>query len=135
MLIPPLGLKSAPSKQKSSTHTEHVISLGRKRSQRSCIFDWKQANIAKKTHGWWKRESIRITRGHGLPTMGIKYKCLSKKTVENVQINSVWGQGIFRVHKMSCSIFFFFTTTGGMLYRMNSKYTMSKIILLLRRAL
>ena len=135
MLIPPLGLKSAPSKQKSITHTEHVISLGRKRSQRSCIFDWKQANIARKTHGWWKRGSIKITRGHGLPTMGIKYKCLSKKTVENVQINSVWGQGIFRVHKMSCSIFFFFTTTDGMLYRMNSKYTMSKIILLLRRAL
>ena len=91
--------------------------------------------------------------------MGDKYKCLSKKTVENVQINSVWpkenldfqlndsylsamakncclfGQGIFRIHKMSCIIFFFFTTTDGMLYRMNSKYTMSKIILLLSRPL
>ena len=41
--------------------------MGRKRSQRSCIFDWKQANLTRWTHGWWKRESMRITRG--LPTM------------------------------------------------------------------
>ena len=45
----------------------HVISLGRKRSQRSCIFDWKQANVTRWIHGWWKRESMRINRG--LPTM------------------------------------------------------------------
>ena len=57
---------------------KHVISLGRKRSQRSCIFDWKQANVTRWTHGWWKRESMRITRG--LPTMhsvkpGPEVKC------------------------------------------------------------
>ena len=61
------GLKSALPKQKSNMHTKHVISLGRKRSQRSCIFDWKQANVIRWTHGWWKRESMRITRC--LPTM------------------------------------------------------------------
>ena len=62
-----VGLKSVPPKQKSNTHTYHVISLGRKKSKRSCIFDWKQANITQRTHGWWKRESMRITCG--LPTM------------------------------------------------------------------
>ena len=41
--------------------------MGKKRSQRSCIFDWKQANVTRWTHGWWKRESMRINRG--LPTM------------------------------------------------------------------
>ena len=35
--------------------------MGRKRPQRSCIFDWKQANVTRWTHRWWKRESMRIT--------------------------------------------------------------------------
>ena len=63
----PNKIYSENPKLNSNTHTLHVISLSRKRSQRSCIFDWKQANVTRWTHGWWKRESMRITRG--LPTM------------------------------------------------------------------
>ena len=65
-------IHSENPKLKSNTHTQHVISLGRKRSQRSCIFDWKQANVTRWTHGWWKRELMGITRG--LPTM----RCLRR---------------------------------------------------------
>ena len=56
------------------------IQLGRKRSQRSCIFDWKRTSQDGPTgdergnrrespvgYRWWKRKSMRITRG--LPTM------------------------------------------------------------------
>ena len=89
-----LILKSAPPKQKSNTHTLHVISLGRKELQRLCIFNWKQANVVRLPHGWWKRESMRIIRG--LPTMSIAGLC-PFPVGENYEITK-YIHNIFEIH-------------------------------------